>query len=452
MSSTTDWRRALPSLERVLSSPEAGSAVAQFGREEFKRAAGDVLEEVRRGDAVVASVASVVAAATESLTRALALPLRTVINGSGVVIHTNLGRAPISGAVLQDAHALLTTYSNLEYDLESGQRGKRNEHLRSLCHRLFGCESALLVNNNAAATMLALGAIAGGREVVVSRGELVEIGGAFRVPDVIEQGGARLREIGTTNRTRAADYEAALNAESGAILRVHRSNFEIVGFTEQPSIGELVEVARRRNVPFIYDEGSGRIVDLAKYGFARSETIRELFDSGVDVVTASTDKLIGASQGGLILGREDLVARCAKHPLMRALRAGKESFAIVAATLFRFAQQSHERDVTIYRMISQPLEELRRRAATLSEALQCGVRDVRSALGGGTTPTETVASCALSLSGSAERLATALRTGRIPVVGRIESDELLIDLRTVLPEQEGDLVEMMREAVSTSAG
>jgi L-seryl-tRNA(Ser) seleniumtransferase len=426
--------RSIPSVEKILSVPEARELEARFGRAELKRVVVEQLDSLRGSDQPVPDVATLVSAAATSLHDDSGTTLRRVVNATGVLIHTNLGRAPIDTHITAEASALIASYSNLEFDLEQGGRGSRSEHLRTLCQRLFGCEAAILVNNNAAGTMLAVAALAEGKEVLVSRGELVEIGGAFRVPDVIRQGGARLREVGTTNRTRVSDY--AITEQTAAILRVHRSNFELVGFTETPEIADLVTLTKEKRVPLIYDEGSGRVVDLHKYGFARHETLRELLSAGVDVVTCSTDKLIGATQGGLILGRADLVQRCAKHPLMRALRAGKESFAIIAATLQAYLRESHERDVTIYRMLAIPADELQRRAADLARQVQGSVREVRSALGGGTTPTETIPSFAVAVPGDPNQLQRRFLDAAVPVVGRIENDEFLLDVRTMLPDDE----------------
>src|SRR5205085_4061593 len=279
-------------------------------------------------------------------------------NATGILIHTNLGRSPIDKTIWDAAQDVVRGYSNLEFDLDRGERGARDEHLSSLCQSLFGCEAAILTNNNAAGTLLVLASVAAKKEVIVSRGELVEIGGAFRVPDVIQQGGAKLREVGTTNRTRARDYADAVGRKTAAMLRVHRSNFTIVGFTETPSVEDLVEVARAKKVPLLYDEGSGRVVDLHPYGFSVESTLADLIAQGVDVVTCSTDKLIGATQGGLILGREEFVAKCRRHPLMRALRAGKESYAVIGETLRAFATSKHELVVPIYRMLATSVEEL----------------------------------------------------------------------------------------------
>ncbi|MEA2337790.1 MAG: L-seryl-tRNA(Ser) seleniumtransferase, partial [Thermoanaerobaculia bacterium] len=422
--------RSIPSVERILSGDGLVNLIAEFGRERVKDALASHLEELRRArrafdDAAAGDdVRNRLTAATEST-------LRRVINGSGVIIHTNLGRSPIDPALWSRAAAVTTGYSNLEYDLGEGTRGRRDEHLTELCRTLFGCEAAILTNNNAAGTLLLLAATASGREVIVSRGELVEIGGSFRVPDVIQQGGARLREVGTTNRTRAADYDSAVSDASAAILRVHRSNFEIVGFTESPSIEELVSVAQKRGLPLLYDEGSGRVVDLAKYGFTSAPTIRELLAAGVDAITCSTDKLIGATQGGVILGSEEIVSRCRKHPLMRALRAGKESYAVIAETLRAFATARHEIEIPIYRMLATPLDELRSRAAEMIGGTSCRVIDSACALGGGTTPTETIPSIAIEVPGDASELAAQFLRNDPPIVGRIVDDRFTVEVRTL---------------------
>jgi L-seryl-tRNA(Ser) seleniumtransferase len=431
--------RAIPSVERILSAAAFAPLVAAFGRERVKESVVTHLAGVRAARGAYDEAAAVQAAGA-SLANATSSTLRRVINASGVIIHTNLGRSPIGPALWSDAAEIVTGYSNLEFDLEEGERGARDEHLSALCRALLGCEAAVLTNNNAAGTMLTLAAVAAGREVLVSRGELVEIGGAFRVPDVIQQGGAKLREVGTTNRTRALDYAAAITKKTAAILRVHRSNFDIVGFTETPEIAELVEVARAKRIPLLYDEGSGRVVDLAPYGFASAATIRELIASGVDAVTCSTDKLIGATQGGLIAGSEAIIAKIRTHPLMRALRVGKETYAVVAATLRAFATEKHEERIPIYRMLATPLAALRARAESLIRGTSARVIDSQCALGGGTTPTETIPSIAIAVPGNAnERYAQFLNAG---IVGRIVNDAFTLEVRTLL---EPDFAPVVRE-------
>ncbi|HVR44030.1 MAG TPA: L-seryl-tRNA(Sec) selenium transferase [Thermoanaerobaculia bacterium] len=438
--------RRIPSVERLLSSAPFAPLVAEWGRGEVKHQLALELGELRsRPESIPEGMEAIAAMVGRRLERELAPSLRPVVNATGIVIHTNLGRSPVARELIARAGPVVAGYSNLELDLGDGRRGRRDEHVSRLAARLFGCEAAILVNNNAAAVLLALAALARGKEVVVSRGELVEIGGSFRVPEVIVQGGARLREVGTTNRTRAADYREAIGPSTGALLRVQRSNFEIVGFTESPAVEELVEVARGAGVPLIFDEGSGRVVDLGKYGLPEGATIRELIASGADLVTCSTDKLIGATQGGLILGKRDPIERCSAHPLMRALRAGKESYAVVGETLRAFLAEKHEEAIPIYRMLAAPLPALRERASRL--AARVGGRELatRAALGGGTTPGQTIESAGVALApaGEAESLRRALLALPRPVVARIDRDELVLDLRTVDPDDDEHLAETL---------
>ena len=435
--------RSIPSVERLLSSDAFGSLVEEFGRERVKGAVVTHLTQLRKERGVFDERTAAEAVA-ENLAASTSSTLRRVINATGVIIHTNLGRSPVDPSIWGEAERVASGYSNLEFDLDSGERGKRDEHLGAVCRSLFGCQAAILTNNNAAGTLLLLAAIAAKKEVIVSRGELVEIGGAFRVPDVIQQGGAKLREVGTTNRTRASDYSEAVTKKTAAILRVHRSNFDIVGFTATPTIDELVEVARKKKLPLLYDEGSGRVVDLSKYGFTKGDTIRELIAKGVDAVTCSTDKLIGATQGGLILGGEEIVAKCRQHPLMRALRVGKESYAIIGATLRAFARAKHEELIPIYRMLSASVDELRARAAELTRGTSAHVIDCRSVLGGGTTPTETIASIAVALPGNASQLHAKFLALETPIVGTIDDDVFRLDLRTVSTKD----VPSLRQAIA----
>ena len=427
--------RSIPSVERILSAASFAPLISEFGRERVKDAVVEHLVTIR-AERGAWEEAVAIEAVEETLAAATASTLTRTINGTGVIIHTNLGRSPIDPSIWLEAESIVTGYSNLEFDLDSGERGARDEHLTNVCRALFGCEAAILTNNNAAGTMLLLASIAAGREVIVSRGELVEIGGAFRVPDVIQQGGAKLREVGTTNRTRARDYTDAISRRTGAILRVHRANFDIVGFTETPDIAELIDVARAKKVPLLYDEGSGRPVDLTRYGFGPAPTIAELIARGVDAVTCSTDKLLGATQGGLILGREELIAKCWRHPLMRALRVGKETYAVVAATLRAFATGKHEERIPIYRMLATPLDLLRSRGEQVIRHTTARLIDSRCALGGGTTPTETMPSVAIEVPGDANALHARFLQNDPPIVGRIQNDRFTLDLRTL---QESDL-------------
>jgi L-seryl-tRNA(Ser) seleniumtransferase len=433
-------------VERILAAQAFSALAEEFGRARVKQGVIVHLDALRRNREPYEE-AIALASVRERLATSTSSTLRRVINGSGVIIHTNLGRSPLAPALLGDAARVVAGYTNLEFDLDTGERGARDEHLSAICASLFGCEAAVLTNNNAAATLLLLATVAPRKEVLVSRGELVEIGGAFRVPEVIEQGGAKLREVGTTNRTRASDYaDAATPRKTAAILRVHRSNFEIVGFTETPTVEELVDVAKKKRIPLLYDEGSGRVVDLAPYGFASAPTIAEVIAAGVHAVTCSTDKLIGATQGGLILGGADLIAKCRRHPLMRALRAGKESYAIIAETLRAFATGKHEQRIPIYTMLATPVATLRERARTIVEGTNCTIVDSDCALGGGTTPTETIPSIAVEVPGNAGALQDRFLENDPPIVGRVREDRFTFEVRTLLEDDLGAVAAALRKA------
>lgn len=442
--------RQIPSVEKILTSKEFRPLSDRFGRDVVKQHLTRHLADLRSSSVFPGFSLHESARAVEtSISGALAPSLRRVINATGILIHTNLGRSPIDQRVWAAGGEVAGSYSNLEFDLEKGERGKRDEHISGIAAQLFGCEAALLVNNNAGAVLLVLAAIAAGKEVLVSRGELVEIGGSFRIPEVIQQGGAKLKEVGTTNRTRARDYADAITRRTAAILKVHRSNFQLVGFTESPSVSELVEIGTKRKIPVVMDEGSGRVVDLARYGFESHPTVRQLLEAGLDALTCSTDKLIGSLQGGLILGRRALIDRCARHPLVRALRAGKESYGTLAATLRSYLTGKYEEEVPIYRMLTTPLPELRRRAEAIARAVSAEVIETRSALGGGTTPTESIPSVAVALRGPVMHFADSLRAGNPPIVARIENDQLILDLRTVFPDEDALIAEALRAATAS---
>jgi len=443
-----DRLRQIPSMEKLLSSAEMGRVIEEFGRSLVKEHLASELSKVRSpnassSDLTLAALITNIRPALMALTEG---SLRPVINGTGVMIHTNLGRAPVGNGSWERGGRLVTAYSNLEFDLESGERGSREGHLSELAARLFGCEAALLTNNNAAAMLLLVSALARGKELIVSRGELVEIGGSFRVPEVIEQGGARLREVGTTNRTRPDDYLSAVSRRTAALLRVNQSNFEIVGFTESPSTDEMISVARRVKRPLLWDEGSGRVVDLSPYGFRKGTTVRELIAAGVDAVTCSTDKLLGATQGGLILGRKEIIEQCRKHPLMRALRGGKESYAVISQVLLAFLSSRHEELIPLYQMLAAPLDSLRERADRFHGEM-VSTTPIESVLGGGTTPAETMPSWAITIAGDPDSLASRLRMAETPVVGRIANGVFAIDMRTVFPHQDSTVAQILAQIV-----
>lgn len=431
-------------METILTSSEVKSLLERFGRDQVKAELDTILDEIRAGEGEF-DAESAARRVEECLAKNLEPSLRRVVNATGVLIHTNLGRAPLSRTHQAGNMDLLGGYSSLEIDLSSGARGSRHHHIERTARSLFGCESALLVNNNAAGVLLALSALSSDHEVIVSRGELVEIGGSFRVPEIIQQGGAILKEVGTTNRTRSEDYREALGPDTAAILVVHQSNFKIVGFTETAPLRDLIGVAHANGIPLILDEGSGRVVDLSPYGLPRRETLRELIAMGVDLVACSTDKLIGASQGGLLLGRADLIDACREHPLMRALRPGKESYSIVTAALSAFLRERHESEIPLYRMLATSLEVLWKRATAIAKAIDCEIVETDGVVGGGTTPTETIRSIALSIRRNALERCDQLRRSDPPVLGRVQDDRLLLDLRTVLPEQDEALGRALKQ-------
>jgi L-seryl-tRNA(Ser) seleniumtransferase len=357
----------------------------------------------------------------EELRAARAPRLRRVLNATGVIVHTNLGRAPLAAAALDQVADAARGYSNLEYDLDAGARGSRQAHVAVLLRRLTGAESALVVNNNAAAVLLALAALAEGREVLVSRGELIEIGDGFRIPDVLTRSGALLREVGTTNRTRATDYEEAIGPDTAVLLRVHQSNFRVVGFTEQPSVDELAQVAQSHKLVFVDDLGSGALVDVGD-----EPTPRGSIAAGADLVCFSGDKLLGGPQAGIVVGRADLVERLRRHPLQRALRADKLTLAALEGTL-RLALERPD-GVPVLRMLREPPELVRARAERLAELVAGDVEETVARAGGGALPLAELPSYACAVE---EELAEPLRAAEPPVVGIVRDGRLLLDCRTL---------------------
>ncbi len=358
--------------------------------------------------------------------------LRRVLNATGVIVHTNLGRAPLPAAALDRVREVGAGYSNLEYDLDEGARGSRQDHVASALCRLTGAEASLVVNNNAASVLLALAALAEGREVLVSRGELLEIGDGFRIPDVLARSGARLVEVGTTNRTRAADYERAIGAETAVLLRVHQSNFRVVGFTELPSTAELAEIASRHGLPLVDDLGSGALVPLHD-----EPTARDTLAAGAGLVCFSGDKLLGGPQAGIVAGRADLVERLRRHPLQRALRADKLSLAALEGTLALYLDPERAmREVPVLRMLAEPAETVRARAERLAAAVGGTVEETVARVGGGALPLAELPSFACAVE---EELAAPLRAGGPPVVGIVRDGRLLLDCRTLA---DGDVDEV----------
>jgi len=385
---------------------------------------------------------------------------RPVINATGVVLHTNLGRAPLSRAAAEAGLAVATGYSALEFDLATGKRGSRHDHLAGLLREVTGAEDGIAVNNTAAAWARALAALCRRREVVVSRGQAVEIGGGFRIPDIMRQGGATLVEVGTTNRTRLADYADALTERTGAILRVHSSNFRIIGFTESVSIDQLALLARARGVPLIDDVGSGALLDTRQYGLAAEPLARRSVAAGADLVLFSGDKLLGGPQAGIIVGRAEYVARLRKHPLMRAVRPDKVTIALLAATLLHYVRGEAEREIPVWRMIAARPDALEARAREWlrrlppAEGVVAAVEAVESTVGGGSLPGETLPSRGLTLRATrrpaawATTLAATLRAGDPAIIARVDDNRVVLDPRTVLPEEDGRLAEALNVALT----
>ena len=373
--------------------------------------------------------------ALQELASAREPSLRRVLNATGVIVHTNLGRAPLPAAALERALEVGGSYSNLEYDLDEGARGSRQDHVAAILRRLTGAEGALVVNNNAAAVLLALAALAEGREVLVSRGELIEIGDGFRIPDVLARSGARLREVGTTNRTRAADYERAIGPETAVLLRVHQSNFRVVGFTEQPSVAELAAVAARHGLPLVDDLGSGALSPSNTVLLGDEPTAREALAEGADLVCFSGDKLLGGPQAGIVVGRAELVEKLRRHPLQRALRADKLTLAALEGTLGVYLDPERAaREVPVLRMLHEPAEAVRARAERLAKATGGEVEETVARVGGGALPLAELPSFACAVE---EELAPALREADPPAVGVIRDGRLLLDCRT-LTDAEAD--------------
>jgi L-seryl-tRNA(Ser) seleniumtransferase len=473
-SSNSALFQKLPSTDELLRQPEIQALVEREGHAAVAESVRVVLSRLRQEIAdhrldeksLELALGGLQAAIEGQLRQSLSHSLRLVINATGVILHTNLGRAPLASSALDHIGETAATYSNLEFDLNSGERGKRDVHVQRLFQKLITLESlrrfappgrvedpvspppisTIVVNNNAAAVLLALNSLAEGGEVIVSRGELVEIGGSFRIPDVMSKSQATLREVGTTNRTRIADYERAINERTRLLLRVHRSNFEITGFTEQPSLEELVALARRRNLPLMEDLGSGALFDLRSVGITDEPGVLDSLRAGVDVVTYSGDKLLGGPQAGLISGRADLVARMRSNSLFRALRVDKLTYAALEATLLAYVKGDHDA-VPALHMMRLSKDEIARRAEALAAKVKAGkleleLLDGESVIGGGAAPSAVLPTRLIALTHAklgADELCARLRSADPPIVARVEEGRVLLDLRTVFPEQDAVL-------------
>jgi len=454
--------RQIPSVDELLAQPRLAALSKRVDRNLVVEVARTVLADLRAriaGDsnwtALGLSAASVEELISTAVERILSRSLQPVINATGVILHTNLGRAPLPETVVDEFRRTATQYSNLEYDLEAGARGKRDVHTGELLTRLTGAEVAIVVNNCAAAVLVTLAALARGGEVIVSRGELIEIGDGFRIPEIMEQSGAILREVGTTNRTHVRDYENAINEKTRVLLRVHPSNFKVTGFTDKPSLKELVALSQRSGLPLVEDLGSGCLVDLSEYGVSEP-TVKQSIDAGVSVVMFSGDKLLGGPQAGIIAGKKDLIARVRRYPLFRALRVDKLTIAALEATLGAYLRAAWD-EIPVIQMIRATPQELKRRAENFVreirpelplDEVEIEIADGTSLAGGGSTPSQTLPTKIIRIASarySATKLEKRLRDAPagISVIARVEDDRLILDLRTVFPKQETLLVKTL---------
>ena len=459
-SSKSDLYRKLPSVDELVHSQELVNLISRAGQAAVTDSARSVLarlrDEITAGhldtNGIDIALSGIASAVERELRQSLRYSLRTVINATGVILHTNLGRAPLPASAFEHIKEIAGNYSNLEFEIDKGARGRRDIHVDRLFRKLLSEElagagthdvSTIVVNNNAAAVLLALNTLAEGGEVIVSRGELVEIGGSFRIPDVMTKSNAILREVGTTNRTRLTDYESAITDQTRLLLRVHRSNFQITGFTEQPRVEELVALARKRNIPLLEDLGSGALFDLRSVGVNDEPGVLESLRAGVDVVTYSGDKLLGGPQAGILSGRGDLIARMRANSLFRALRVDKLTYAALEATLLAYAKHDHDA-IPILRMTRLSKDEIGARAKAIAEKirrpeLSISVMDGESVIGGGAAPSAALPTTLLALTSkslTADELAARLRASSPPIIARVEDARVLLDLRTVFPEQD----------------
>jgi len=467
--------RSLPSIERLLERPLASQLSVGLGRERVRDLLRGIIDELR---AEVISGQWPMTRGSEQFAEEIDLrlefraancaqpSLRRVINATGVIIHTNLGRAPLARAAIEAVSEAAAYYSNLEYDLTRGERGHRETHCQELLARLLGSEAAVVANNNAAAVLLVLNTLAEGGEVIVSRGELIEIGGSFRIPEVMEKSGAILREVGTTNRTRISDYERAISERTKLILRVHPSNYRVIGFTERPSVQQIADLARRAGVPSFEDLGSGCLIDLSPYGVKDEPVVSESLEAGISVVSFSGDKMLGGPQAGIIAGSSATIERVRKNPLMRALRVDKMTYAAIEATLRLYERGVARTEIPVIRAIAATREEVGERATRFCESvvrltngnLKAVLQDGASVIGGGSAPEVKLPTVLVALEAhgtmSAASLEEWLRRYRIPIIARTERDRVMIDLRTVAEDDELvilDAISALAQPVSHSA-
>ena len=461
MDHTNALLRKIPKMDALLAGEEARRMIAEYSYTLVATALREAVEQVRAailaGGSPELSAASILGLCRERLEKACMPHQRPVINATGVVLHTNLGRSLLAESAARAAETAATHYTNLEFDCETGSRGDRYSHVEGLIRELLGVESAIVVNNNAAAVLLMLSALARGKEIVVSRGELVEIGGSFRVPEVMEQSGCFLKEVGATNKTHPADYEKAIGENTAALLKVHTSNYRVVGFTQDVPLEGLSEIAHRAGLPLLHDLGSGALLPLSSFGLSDEPIAQDSVKKGADVVCFSGDKLLGGPQAGILAGKKQYLDLMKKHPLMRALRVDKLTLAALEATLALYRDQTlAQREIPLYQMLSQPVETLLCRAERFQAllgtipGLQTEIIETRGQVGGGSAPGETIPSAALALraeNASAERLYHRLLCAPVPVVTRINADHLIFDMRTVREEELSTIAQTLENAL-----
>ena len=449
---TNDVRRRLPSVTALLESGGVQALLEQTPRSVVVEAIRRTIDAARlEPSGAPATEQEWARAVSDAVAESTAPSLRRVINATGVVLHTNLGRAPLATAAVDAIVRIARGFTNLEYDLADGARGSRYVHCSALLRQLTGAEDALVVNNGAAALVLVLNTVAEGRDAIVSRGELVEIGGSFRIPDMMRKAGARLVEVGTTNRTHAGDYERAIGAETGAMLKVHRSNFALSGFVAEASVDALAALGAPRGIPVIHDLGSGLLLSLAEYGLAGEPTAREALRAGASIVTMSGDKLLGGPQAGIILGSRAVLDRVRKNPLTRSFRVDKLTLAALEATLALYRDPATAiREIPVLAQLTEPVGTLRARAERLCDAIgadRASVVDTKASVGGGAFPTAEIPSAGIAIAGRADAIEQRLRRHDPPIVGRIADARVILDLRTVAPAEDAELAAGVRASI-----